>query len=144
VEVLLLVVEQRLGRLRHEDLPAVPGGPDPGGAMDGKARVTTLRGDGLARVQAHADLDLDALRPRVGDERELRVDRCEHPVARAREDDEEGVPLRIHLVAAVLAEGVAQYALVLRQDLRVPLAQLLQEARRSLDVGEEEGDCTAR
>jgi hypothetical protein len=74
VEVFLLVLEERLGRLRDEDLPAVPGRSDPRRAMDGKSRVAAVVRDRLAGVQAHPDLDLDIVRPRVREERTLAFD----------------------------------------------------------------------
>ena len=57
-----------------------------------------------------------------------------------REGDEKRVSLGVDLVAAVLGEGLAQDALVLREHLAVALAQLLEQPRRPLDVREEEGD----
>ena len=60
---------------------------------------------------------------------------------RGREGDEEGVSLRVDLDPAVRCERLAQNAAMLGERLRVVLrAQLVQQPRRALDVGEEEGD----
>ena len=112
--------------------------------MDRKPRVAVARGHRLPGVQAHAHLDLDALGPGVGDKCTLAGDGRQQRVARAGERDEEAVPLRVDLVAPVGLERGAQECLVLVQHRRVLVAQLLHEARRSLDVGEEEGDGALR
>ena len=59
-----------------------------------------------------------------------------HPAPRER--DEERVPLRVDLDAAVLCERVAHHTPVLGQQLRIPLAELVQQPRRALDVREQE------
>ena len=61
-------------------------------------------------------------------------------VLRPPEGDEEGVPLRVDLPTPVRLEGRAQNPLVLGQHLPVAAGQLLEQLRRALDVGEEEGD----
>lgn len=61
-----------------------------------------------------------------------------HSVARARKDDEEGIALRVDLVALVPLEGLAQEPLVLSENLAVALAKLALEPRRSLDVRKQE------
>jgi hypothetical protein len=139
VEVLLVVLEQRLGRLRDEDLTAMPGRSDPRRAMDGKSRVAAVVRDGLARVQAHPDFDLDTVRPPVGEQRELALDCCQERVAGAREGDEEGVALRVDFVAAVSVERLPEQALMVAQDGSVAIPELFHEPRRPLDVREEEG-----
>jgi hypothetical protein len=52
--------------------------------------------------------------------------------------------LRLHLDAAVTLERVAQDATVVRQDRRVAVAQLVEQACRALDVGEQERDRALR
>jgi glucokinase len=48
--------------------------------------------------------------------------------------------LRVHLDAVVRSEGLAQLVAMLGQGGGVGVAELVQQPRRSLDVGEEEGD----
>ena len=67
-----------------------------------------------------------------------------HRVARAREDDEEGVALRVDLAAVVPLEGLPQEPLVLSEHVAVALAELALEPRRPLDVREQERDRPAR
>jgi hypothetical protein len=64
---------------------------------------------------------------------------------------ERALGLRVDLDAAVARERVAQDMPVLREQLRVALAVLVEQPGRALDVGEEEGDgpegrsrCTGR
>ena len=60
---------------------------------------------------------------------------------RRREGEEEGVALRVHLDPALGGARLPDHAPVLGERLRVALgAELVQQPRRALDVGEEEGD----
>jgi len=61
------------------------------------------------------------------------------------EGEEEGVSLRVDLDPVVASAGFADDPAMLRQGIRVALgAELMQEPRRPLDVGEEEGDSASR
>jgi hypothetical protein len=106
--------------------------------MDVDPHVTLLREQRLTGVEAYADSDRslaqDALRVTCGPE----------GVSRPRERNEEGVPLRVDLDAAVLREHLAQQTPVLGQLLRIGVAEFAQQSRRALDVREEERDSTAR
>ncbi len=62
-----------------------------------------------------------------------------HSVPRAREDEEEGVALRVHL-DPVGGERLSDHPAVGGQHVAVPVAEALEELRRSLDIGEDEGD----
>ena len=75
---------------------------------------------------------------------ELALDRREQRVARARESDEERVALGVDLVPAVSLTRCPQQTLMIREHLRITLAKLLDEPRRPLDIGEEEGDGAGR
>ncbi len=144
VEVLLLVLEQRLGGLGEEDLAAVAGRPDARRAVDRKARVPAVGRDRLPCVEPHPHPDRCAVGPLVGGKGELALDGGEQCVPRARERDEERVALRVDLVAVVGCEGLPQQALVIGEHLPVAVAELLDEPGRSLDVREQEGDRTRR
>jgi len=61
-----------------------------------------------------------------------------------REYIEERVPLGVDLDPTVSLKGLAQQPAVLLQRRVVFLAEVLQEARRALDVSEEEGHCPGR
>jgi hypothetical protein len=115
-------------------------GADAGGLVDPEADIPLACSAGLPRVQPHADAHLDAIRPGMAFEGALSVDRARHRVARARERHEERVSLRIDLAAAMCLEALAEDPLVVGQQLAVPVAEPLDELRRSLDVGEEQRD----
>jgi hypothetical protein len=64
---------------------------------------------------------------------------------RGREGNEEGVTLGVDLDAAVTDEGLAKDPSVFFQSLRVRVrTEVVQELRRTLDVGEQEGDSPGR
>ena len=76
-------------------------------------------------------------------ERALGLDRRVGRVLGAREREEERVALRVDLGAAASLHGAAHDPPVVVHDLRVVVAELLQQPRRALDVAEEEGDRSA-
>ena len=106
--------------------------------MDVDADVALLRHERLAGVDAHAH----AHRP-VRERALRRLGRRER-VRRPREGDEERVALGVDLDARRGAERLAQHAPVLAEHVRVAVAELVQQPRRALDVGEEERDGAAR
>jgi hypothetical protein len=61
-------------------------------------------------------------------------------VCRRPKNDEEGIAPCANLDAAMAGERVTKDAAVLCEGRKVSLAQLTQKQRRSLYVGEEEGD----
>ena len=71
-------------------------------------------------------------------ERALRLSGRRHRVGRTRKGDEERVALRVDLDPVVPPPRLPQRAAVLGKHLRIPVAQLLEQPRRPLDVGEEE------
>jgi hypothetical protein len=95
-------------------------------------------------VDAHAYAQVGSHGPVAGAERPLRVHRGADRLGGAGERGEEGVAFRVDLPPAVLGERRAQQAPVLREDLAVPAAQPRQQARRALDVGEQERDGATR
>jgi hypothetical protein len=63
---------------------------------------------------------------------------------RRGKDVKEGVPLRVHLDTAVDGESLPQCAPVLSERVGIGVAQLVEQPRRALHVGEEEGDGAGR
>src|SRR6059058_511449 len=106
--------------------------------MDGEPEIAVADELGRARVDADPDPELDPRRPPMALDRPLGRHRRQNRVAGAEKGDEERVALRVDLVAPVLLERVAQEPLVFREDAGVPLAELPQEARRSLHVAKDE------
>ena len=90
--------------------------------MHRQARIGLLGRDRLPGVNADPHPDLRAARPPVRRQRPLDVQRAQHSLLRARERGEERVALGVDLMAAMVSEGGADQAPVLRQHLRVPLA----------------------
>ena len=142
--MLLLVLDHALGRLRDEDLASVAGCADACGTVDRKARVTAVGRRRLTGVDADPHLQFALVRPGMARECQLGLDRSEHGLVCAFERVEERVALRVDLVPSVTGEGRAYQSLVVRQRLRVPVAQLPDEPCRALDVREHEGDRAAR
>ena len=101
VEVALVVLEQRPGRLREQDLAAVAGVADPGGAVHGQPDVVVACGRRLAGVHADPHAHRRVLRPRVPRQSALRRDRRVDGVPGPAEGDEERVALVVELPPAV-------------------------------------------
>jgi len=131
-------VEQTRRRLGQEYLAAVPGAHDPRRPMHVGAYIPLLGHDRLACVETHPHAH-GSLGERV-----LGLTRSGDRIAGARERDEERIPLRVHLDPAVPQESLTQQAPVLREHLRIPLAELVQKAGRALDVREKQSDGSAR
>jgi len=132
-------VDERRGRGRDEHLPAMACGADPRRPVHVDADIPLLVQMRGARVDADAHPDRPGGQPLEHAGRSPECARC------GRKGDEEGVPLRVDLDAAVGVEGLAQDAAMLRQRRRIPLGtQLVEQLRRPLDVGEEEGDGSGR
>ena len=134
------VVDQLRGGGTDQDLAAVAGGGDAGGAVDVGPDVALVGQQRGAGVEADADPDRS---PRPG--RRVRLGRRGQRAGRGREGDEEGVALGVDLDPAVAREGVAHDAAVLGQRIGVRFgAECMEQLRRALHVGEEEGDRAGR
>jgi hypothetical protein len=92
----------------------------------------------LARVEPHAHAHLFPVGPGRRGVRALGLDGSGHRVSGAREDEEEGVSLRVHLDAVRGAEGVSHDPTMPAQDVAVAVPEPLEELGRVLDVGEDE------
>ena len=106
--------------------------------VDVKTHVSLRGACRRTRVDAHAHPH------RTAGERALPRPRRGRRRQRVREREEEGVALGIDLDAAVLPERIAQRAPVLRERCLILRTELAQQARRALDVGEEQGDGAVR
>ena len=111
------------------------GGRDSSGPVNVEPCITLVRGERLARV----DSDPNPNRPLRG-QSNLRLDCPRECVGRLRESNEEGIALGVDFDTAVALEDRPQQASVPCQRVRILLAELLQQARRAGDVGEEQGD----
>ena len=134
------VLHQRAGRVRQQHLPAVRDARDAAGPVDVEADIGLRRQAGLAGVQADADPHLGVLGPRLRRQRTLGVDRRRDRGRCRRERGEERVALGADLVATARREGGAQQLAMAFEDGGPSLSAGAEQARRPLDVAEEERD----
>lgn len=119
------------------------GRADARGACDREADVAVTCHLRIARVQAHADLDLNAVRPGMLRKRTLSVRRRRDCVTRARECDEEGLSLTVDDDAVVLGERLLQEATMFCDNVVVALTEAMLELGGRLDVGKQKADRAA-
>ena len=132
------------GAGRDEHLAAVTGRADPRGAMHLDPHVGPCADPPLARVQPHAHADPRVVGPRMPLERELRLDRGTEGRGCGREDGEERVALRADDQAVVRLDRRPHDVVMLLEQRRVRVAEVLDEPRAPLDVGEQERDGSRR
>ena len=138
-EVGQLDVDEAGGRRRDEHLAAVTGGGDAGGPMHVVADVALLCQQRRPGVQPDPHPD------RARSERLRHRRRRSERARRRREREEERIALRVDLDATLGSAGLADHAPVLGERVGVRLgAELVQQPRRALDVGEEERDRAGR
>ena len=114
------------------------------GAHDPRALVDVEADVALAGHGRLAGVDPDPNPHGSAVERGLAFCSGGHGVGRAREGYEERIALGVDLDAVVPRERVAEHPAVLGEDVRVAVTELLEQARRALDVGEEKRDRAAR
>jgi hypothetical protein len=131
-------------RLGQQHLPTVPGAHDARRVVHIHPHVAFGNQRGFTRVQAHADTHLYAFRPGVSSKSALCGDRGLHGIGGTSKYHEEGIPLRIHLVSMEVEEHATHQVPVLRQHVGIALAQAPKQARRPLNIGEKQRDCTRR
>ena len=122
-----VIADEHARGFGQEDLPAVPGGADARRADDVEADVALVADGRLARVESHSHLDRVAVRPVVGSEGALRLNRAGDRISRPLEREEERVTLRVDLASADPAQGLAEDAPLLAQHLAVALPQAAHE-----------------
>ncbi len=137
-EVARLVVDQRASRLRQQHLAAVADGCDARALVHVDPDVSLMGHPRLAGVEPHPDAD----RP-IG-----QASLCVHGrggrVRSPRESHEERVTLCIDLDAVVGRTGRAHDPTMIVECGAVPVAELVQQRRRALDVREEKGHHSTR
>jgi hypothetical protein len=117
---------------------------DTGGFVDPHPDVAFAADYRLAGVNPHSHLHVRAVGPGVSRKRILCSDGARDGILRARKGNEEGVALGIYLAAVELGERRPEQAMVLLEYVRIAGAESLEQARRPLDVGEEERDGAGR
>ena len=138
-EVAQLTVDERCRLLRHQYLPAMAGRRDTGSTMNVDAYVALLREERRPRVQTDADT-YRARHQCLG-----QLGGGSESGGRCCEREEERVALRIDLDSMVTGACLTNDLPVCGKCPGIGLrSQLVQELRRPLDVGEEEGDSAGR
>ena len=130
--------------LRDDDLAPVSGRAHSGGHVHVDADVPLIHQPGLARVDCDRHPDLRRLRPLLGVERPLQVGRCHHGITSTLEDQKHAVPCPIDLTAPALGGRGPDELADPGVDVRIALAEGVQEPRRALDVGEQQGHGSGR
>ena len=134
------VADERLRRLRHQDLPPVPDGEDAGDAIDGGTEVVGVALLRVPGVQRHPHPEHAGVAPRLVGERPLTGDGGLHGLGRHREGGADGVADRLEDDAAMGLDRLAQQSVVASQGRGHGLGQLLPALGGTLDVREEERD----
>jgi hypothetical protein len=129
-------------RVREQHLAPPSDAAETRAAVDHRPVVGAVAQIGLAGVQRHPHGNRPRYRPRLGAQRELSVQRCTDGRCGAVEDTEGGVALtaRLHDHAAVPRHRLGQERVVASDGARHRLPIALPQARRSLDVGQQERD----
>ena len=124
---LVRCVECILRPLGEQDLAAAARLGDAGRAVNVQAVVVAVAHGRLPGVEAHADTQLDALRPGMGGDCALRLGDCLDCSARVLEDDEELVAAMVDDEPGAALHGLAEEAPVIREHRRVPVAEQAHE-----------------
>ena len=112
--------------------------------MDTQPDVAVTPDYRLASVEPHSHPHVHAVGPGLSRKSLLCRDGARDGILRARKGNEEGVALGIDLAAVELGEHPPEQAMVLLEHVRIAGAESLEQARRPLDVGEEERDRASR
>jgi hypothetical protein len=121
------------------------GSTNPSRTVDTDADVTLSARLGLSAVQAHPDPDLGAIWPMAHRQLSLRRRRRRDRIPRRTKGGEEGIALSVDDLTTMSGEGSSQDLSVFSEDVLVSVApKLLEQARRALDVSEQEGDRPGR
>ena len=132
------VVDERVSRLRKQHLAAVADGCDARAPVHVDPDVSLLGYTRLAGVEPHPD----ANRP-IG-QAALGVHGRGSRVRRPRERHEERITLGVDLDTVVVGTSRADDPALIVECVAVPVAELVQQPRRPLDVREEKGHHSTR
>ncbi len=131
--------DERLGRRRHEDLSTVTGRCDPRRPMYVLPDVSLLGQQGRPRMHPHANPNLTDL------ESFCRLRRSRQRTGSSRKRHEERVSLGVYFDPAVVYERLTEQPPVLREHFCVAFsAELVEQASRAFDIGEQERDGAGR
>ncbi len=139
-----VVADHLLGGEGEEDLAAVAGGHEAGGAVEGGAEVVAAAGVGRAGVDAHAHPQIGEIgierAPILGGEGYLGVECGGEGVVGVGEGGAKRIAHRLEHMPAVGLDCRAQDLVVADEGCRHGLALLLPALGGAFDVGEQEGE----
>ena len=128
----------------EQRLSAVPGRGHALGAREGeRGDIVAVARFRRSRVQAHAHAHGADFAPAFSMQRALRVQRRVERVAGVLERRAETIADDVEHAAVMRADRAFQQRVMARQRVLHRVGVLLEEPRRALDVGEEEGDGAA-
>ena len=139
-----VTLHQRAHGRRDEDLATAAGARDARCPMHVEPDIGAAAEQPLPGMQPHSHADPGALRPRLGGEAALGIDGGGEGLRRAVEDDEKRVTLGQDLGAVMGLPGASPDLTMTLQERRPTGPQRLRQARRALDVGEQERDGSGR
>ena len=124
---LVRCVECILRPLGEQDLAAAPGLGDARRAVNVQAVIVAVAHGRFPGVEAHADTQLDALRPGMSGDCALRLRDCLDCPAGVLEDDEELVATMVDDEPCAALHDLAEEAAVIREHRCVPVAEQAHE-----------------
>src|SRR5712691_2054429 len=135
----LRAVNRVAGRARKHYLPTVGCEADPSRSVNGDAHVSCVGQSGTAGVQADPDPYPQVVRPDRHENLALNDKRGVQSRRRLLEDREQLVGASVDLTTTRLADGATEQPADIGPDPGASIAKVTYEARRVLDVGEQEG-----
>ena len=138
------VLHELLGSGGEQNLAAMGGSEEAGGAVDVWAEVVAVALVGVGGVQGGAHLERAGLRPLFGDERVLGGEGGVQGVGGRGEGGVDAVAAHLDDVAVVVEDGAAQDGIVAGDGRLHGVWVVLPERAAALHVGEEEGDGAVR
>src|SRR5215831_19541198 len=139
-----IILDEGVGGLGAEGLPTVSSRANACRPMHVQANVAAGGMGRLTRMQPHAHPYQRTRGPGMPGKRALGRHCRRHGVRDTLERHEEPVSRRIDLIPLPGLKRLAEQAPVRREDLGIPVTQVLEEACGGLDVAEQESDGAAR
>jgi hypothetical protein len=118
----------------------MPGSHHPGSVVDIQTDVVAVDETRLPRVDPDPHRNPISVRPGICCERLLPLRSSDDRLLRRGERDEERIPCRVDLIAAVSLKHLPQQPMMNREEIRVTLTGARKQPRRSFDIREQQGD----
>ena len=139
-----IIGNQIVGRVREQDLPAMPQRQDAGDPVEGRAEVVAVTFFGHSSVERHAHPQRAGRAPRLGVQRGLHGQHGLERIAGADEDRVNAITNRLEDDPAVGSDPDCQDTVMTRKRSGHRLRVLLPELRAAFDIRETEGERASR